>query len=188
MRTFFYCMLTLIAGCTEPALPRATQGQLPVVSHPSPAPKALNGHATAYIQKHFPGWRVCNQKDYDDAFGSFYDTTTHPWYVEIDINDDKQGDYGMFISNQHQVKLLFLTGKDSSFTHWLAPDFSFAFDAATHRLQYALLPEPPGQIDVAYPSIQSLVLRTNGVSLMHLENRICLYYQDSTGIAVFQTR
>lgn len=189
MRTLFYSVLTLLAACSGPASqPPATQVPLPVVLHVTPTPRPLPAHATTYIQQHFPDWYICSQDDYDDAFGSFYDTTTHPWYVEVDINDDQQGDYGVLIRNQHQVKVLFLVGEDSSFTHWLAPNISLPFNAANPRLQHGLFPEPPGQIDVAYPSLQSLVLHTNGVSLVHLENRICLYYKDSTGIAIFKTR
>jgi hypothetical protein len=69
----------------------------------------------------------------------------------------------------------------------LAADFKKSFNDPANDLTWCLLPAPPGRIDVAYPGIRSLVLRSNGINLLQLENRAGIYYWDGKGIGFFPT-
>lgn len=182
-RLVYLFLLTAVACTTFPTdvqqltLP-ATQ---PVVMK-TPADTVLS-----VIRTTFPGWHLCTQADYDKSFWSFCDTTQAlPWYTTADIDDDGDPDIALLLKQEHKVKLLLLLSSHTGYGWQWAEDFSLTLTKG-QLLQFGLLPEPPGQIDIAYPSIQSLILHSNGISLYHFENRHALYYWNGNRVAVFKT-
>lgn len=173
-------LLLLLTACTaQPSYRR----YVPAANTPLTA-ATVPVHVVSYVQQQWPGWRLCSHQDYDKSFWSFYDSTTLPFYAAVDINDDTRTDYSLLLRNGQQLRLVFLLSTGDSFTYQLADNIPATVKTS---LSYGLLPEPPGQIDVAYPAIQSLLLTTNAISLMYMENRYCIYYWDGRQVATFKT-
>lgn len=188
MRRFLICVLLAFEGCT----PTGDDQPVSKVIQPTPPPEApptgLPANVQAYIASQLPDRAIVSKEDYARSFWSFYDTGTQPFFTAADLNDDGLVDYGVLVKKGGFVELALLIGIGSSFRFELAGSFKKAFDDTANDLGWCLLPEPPGQIDVAYPSIQSLILVSNGINLMYLENRIGIYYWDEEGIGLFPKR
>ncbi len=183
MRIIILLLLICTACTNHRAEPKAFV--LPQIL--SIAAPAIPVAVTDYTGLQFPGWSIVTKQDYHTGFWSFYDEKKLPFFTAVDINDDGYVDYGILIKKQDTVQLVILLNKNNSFTHQVAGNFLLPHYPDNKALQYCLLPEPPGQIDVVKPSIRSLILTTNAIQLMEMENRICIYYWNNTTIAAFQT-
>ncbi|MVT09319.1 hypothetical protein [Chitinophaga tropicalis] len=144
---------------------------------------AVPGAVTSYLETYLREWRMCRHEDYDKSFWSFYNTNTLPFFTAVDINDDNKIDYCVLVRKKNELRLVILLSDGKGFRHWL----SDKFPGSATQLQYCLLPEPPGRMDVAYPVISSLILTNNALNVMQMENRACIYYWDGTAISVFLT-
>ncbi len=140
-----------------------------------------------YMASHFPGWKIPVTADYNTSFWSFYNLSVVPYFTAVDLNDDQLVDYGVLLKQRDSVQLVILLGTADSFTHVVFNNLKRTTADQVDGLQHCLLPEPPGQIDVAYPAIKSLVLPSNGINLLHLENRVCVFYWDGKQVAIFET-
>ncbi|GGH60984.1 hypothetical protein HNQ91_000967 [Filimonas zeae] len=184
LNKLIYLLLLPVVACNNPT-PDVRQLMLPATQFT--VTQAPTDTLATFIRNTFPGCRICTQADYDNSFWSFYDTTyAMPWYAAVDINDDQRTDMAMLIKEQQTLKLLLLMGTDTGYNWQWVEDFSIPLHN-NQKVTYGLHPEPPGQIDIAYPTITSLILPSNGINLYYFENRHALYYWNGNRIAVFKT-
>ncbi|MBW8684967.1 hypothetical protein [Chitinophaga rhizophila] len=134
-----------------------------------------------YIKAHLPSWQLCRNEDYPASFWSFYSRESLPFFTAVDINDDNRVDYGVLIRQRQEIRLLIILSDHAGYTHYLSDTL------AGTTLDYCLLPAPPGRIDIAFPAISSLILTANGINLMKMENRMCIYYWNGASIDIFKT-
>lgn len=160
----------------------------------SPSPPALNTNNSprelipaavkTYIQKHFNGWALVDDADYGATWWSFYDRQRIPYAVVTDINDDQRADYALLLKHNNTLQLVILLGmKNNDFAHLVVN--VGAQGMQPHNLQIGLAIAPPEQIDIVKPVEQSLILASNGISLMQLENRSAVYYWGNGTLNVF---
>lgn len=149
--------------------------------------KLISMKVTTYLSENFAGWEIATETDYIKSWWSFYDRGNIPYAVKTDINDDKYPDYGIIIKKGDSIKLVVLTGNGTSFNHWVANNCPTLFNSTLKNLHIGLSIEPPGRIDIAYPQIKSLILKSNAINLMDYENRLAAYYWEDNKIQVFQT-
>lgn len=187
MRLLLIYLLIASAGCVPKQDEQEDTRLLQPALQQAVAITGLPAPVREYIATHLRGWAIVNKEDYDSSFWSFYDSAMLPFFTATDLNDDGLVDYGVLVKKEGFVQLAFLLGAGDSFTHQLANDFKKAFNDTTNDLTWCLTPAPPGQTDVAYPRMQSLILRSNGINLLQLENRTCIYYWDGQGIGLFAT-
>jgi hypothetical protein len=109
----------------------------------------------SYIQTHLRGWTIADTTDYDRLWWSFYDKKQVPFFVMIGINH--------------------------SFIHQITDDFK----VGVKNLKYGLAIEPAGQIDVLEPKEATLILRSNAITLMEMEDRSRIYYWSDRAIKTF---
>jgi hypothetical protein len=148
--------------------------QRPVIY--SPIPPALQ----TYLQANFPDWPIVDTADYDKSWWSFYDRDHISWIVHTDINDDQLADHALLLKQNNRLRLVICMGApQNTFTHVVVEGFN-----QMEKLQYGLVVQPPGQIDVLQPSEQSLLLLTNGIALVELEQPSRIYYWQN-GIQTF---
>jgi len=141
-----------------------------------PVPAALN----SYLKSNFPDWQIVDTADYDKSWWSFYDRHHIPWIVHTDINDDQLVDHALLLKQHNRLRLVIcMGGAQNTFTHVVVEGFN-----QMEKLQYGLVVQPPGQIDVLQPVEQSLMLLTNGFALMELEQPSRIYYWQN-GIQTF---
>jgi hypothetical protein len=141
-----------------------------------PVPPALNN----YLKANFPDWSVVDTADYDKSWWSFYDTHHIPWIVHTDINDDQLADHALLLKQNNRLRLVICMGApQNTFSHVVVEGFN-----QMEKLQYGLAVQAPGQIDVLQPQEQSLLLLTNGIALMELEQTSRIYYWQN-GIQTF---
>jgi len=184
MRTTVFIFLLAAISCTNTPEPVSN-----VVTHYDSiaipvTDTSLPVSVTSSLAHFLPGWIVCTEHDYAGSFWSFYDSNTKPYLAATDINDDGKTDFALFVKKHDSTQLVFLTSKENSFELHTIPESAKPFHQDLH---YCLIPEPPGQVDVARPTIQSLILTSNGINLMDMENRKCIYYWHQDSIAVFKT-
>ena len=187
MRTILFYLLVVSTGCSHQSSTSGDNKPLPLPPVKVFPITTVPAGVQEYIATYLPGWTIPGVADYATSFWSFYDHTIVPYFTAVDINDDQLVDYGVLVKKQGAVQLAILLGANNSFTHVIVNDLRKAFPDAAEGLQHCLLPEPPGQTDVAHPTIKSLILRSNGINLLHLENRVCIYYWDGRAIAAFET-
>lgn len=184
-KLIYLILLTVTAACTHNT-PQVKQFTLPAIQQLTVI-KTPPDTLLSFIYKTFPGAQVCTQADYDQSFWSFCDTTLSlPWYTAADINNDEYVDMALLVKQQQNAKLLLFLSNHTGYTWQWAEGFSIPV-SQKQPLQFGLQPEPPGRIDIAYRSLQSLILRTNGINLYHFENRHAIYYWNENSIAVFRT-
>ncbi|MBC8052401.1 MAG: hypothetical protein H7Y13_05010 [Sphingobacteriaceae bacterium] len=140
-----------------------------------------------YIKTNLQGWLLAERSDYSKVWWSFYDAGSTPYAVVTDINDDQAPDYGMILKNNDALRFVIFFKKGNSYTHWVADNFNKSFNSANKDLQNGLTIEPPGRVDVVYPEIKSLILKSNAISVMELENRRCIYYWSNGKVSAFTT-
>ena len=136
-----------------------------------------------YIESNLKGWSIPSESDYVKAWWSFYDRSEIPYFVTADFNDDARSDYAFLLKNDKALALAFITSRGDSLQHWFAPDFARPFHEK--NIEYGLAVEPPAQIDVAYPEIKSLILKSNGITLRHFEVNDRIYYWEKGSYQVF---
>lgn len=188
MRAILFCLSLLSTGCSYQSNSAGDSKHLALPQEKAVAVMSIPVSVQDHIARHLPGWTIPGPVDYAGSFWSFYDRSTVPYFTAVDINDDNFVDYGVLIKKQKKVQLvLLLSAGSDSFIHHIVSDPGKAPADITDGLSYCVLPEPPGQIDVAYPDIRSLILLSNGINLMDMENRVCIYYWDGSHISVFQT-
>ena len=139
-----------------------------------------------YLAKNLPEWKIPDTSDYAKSWWSFHDKKEVPYHVILDLNDDEIADYGLLVHNNSSVKLLLLLGHKTSFDHYWATNFNQPF--LKGELQYGLAIQPPGRIDIAFPEIRSLILKSNAINLLELENRLAIYYFMNEKLSVFTTK
>lgn len=173
-----------MAACDERAM------QAPVVAaaeqnqyHPATLlPQTL----VDYLSINCPQWQLVEKADYSKSWWSFYDSSYNPCWARTDMNDDQLADYALLLKKDNQLRLIICTGTAShSFIHYTANDLPVTFNEKEHNLTVGVAVAPPAQIDVAYPRIQSLVLKSNGFALMELEERTRIFNRDNDSIQTF---
>jgi len=139
-----------------------------------------------YLKIVLPQWHVVAKADYSKTWWSFYDSSDNPCWARTDINDDQLADYALWLKKDNQLRLVICTGTAShSFDHYTANDLHVTFNEKEHNLTMGVAVAPPAQIDVAYPRIQSLILKSNGFALMELEERTRIFYWKNDNIQTF---
>jgi len=137
-------------------------------------------HVKEFIKNNLPGWSIPDTSDYIKAWWSFYDRSQVPYFITTDFNDDKTSDYALILKNQSSIRLFILTASGGTFIPWMVDDFKEEFKKGEKDIQFGLAIEPPGQIDcLVNNKEQSLVLKSNGIALMVLEQKYQVYYWDS---------
>ncbi len=139
-----------------------------------------------YLAKDLPEWKIPDTSDYVKSWWSFHDKKEVPYYVVLDFNDDEIADYGLLVHNDATVKLLLLLGNKTSFNHYWDTNFNQPF--LKGELQYGVAIQPPGRIDIAFPEIRSLILKSNAINLLELENRLAIYSFMDEKLSVFTTK
>jgi hypothetical protein len=139
-----------------------------------------------YLKTYLPQWQVVTKADYSKTWWSFYDSSDNPCWARTDINDDQLADYALWLKKDKLLRLVFCTGTaNHSFSHYTANDLTITFNEKEPNLTMGVAVAPPAQIDVAYPRIQSLLLKSNGFALMELEERTRIFYWDNDSIQTF---
>lgn len=130
-----------------------------------------------YLKANLPGWTIVDTADYNKSWWSFYDRSQAHNAITLDLNDDRMADHALLVKKGSHLGLVVLFGtKDKSYTHWIADDFHPAYDGKVKDIQYGLAVEPPAQIDVLEPEERSLVLQSNAVTLLDMEQRARVYH------------
>lgn len=184
VRSIWMVAIWLMTACNERAM------QEPVAA--AVAPKS-NQHTTLlpmtledYLETHLPQWQVVEKADYSKTWWSFYDSSYNPCWARTDINDDQLADYALWLKKDNQLRLVICTGTPGhSFVHYTVNDINLAFNEQGPNLVMGVAIAPPAQIDVAYPRIQSLILKSNGFAQMELEERTRIYYWEKDTIQTF---
>lgn len=145
--------------------------------------RLLPTHVRAYVQTHVAEYTIVDTADYGISWWSFYDRSVIPFAVTTDINDDRFLDYALLVKKNQVLRLVIVLGTAHGFTHHFIHDFNEAYKQ--NNLQYGLMVEPPGQTDVVVPEERSLILPSNGIALMELENKARIYYWQDGGIKTF---
>lgn len=175
----------LLTGCHTPDTAKPDLFRNTSVQKDSPhmlIPEKVN----RYLSVHFPAYLIAEKGDYINSWWSFYDTGMQPFVVKTDINDDSLADYGLVLKSADSIAVLILIGSGASFRPWfirLPAEKPFV----TQAIHFGLVPEPPGQIDIAYPRVKTLLLESNGINLMDFENRIAVCYWADHGVHLFLT-
>jgi hypothetical protein len=147
----------------------------------------LPPNAEEYLKSNFSGWSLAETTDYK-VWWSFHDRARNVPYLSIaDLNGDRKADYGIVLKNAGALKFVVLLGKDKTFTHWVAEGFNKTYDPGNPDISYGFTVEAPGRIDIVYPEVKSLILKSNAFNLMELENRASVFYWLDGKIAVFKT-
>jgi len=179
----------LFIFCSACSNSDSSSGGIRIISPKAEGSKTGQGipeSVTQYLKANFTKWSIPNRDDYK-IWWSFYEPRTMPYYAITDLNDDRQEDYAFVLKKPDSLSVVVLLKKGDTFTHWVA-DFKATYNPADKDIQFGLATEPPGQIDVVIPRIQSLILRSNAFTLMELENRRCIYYWSDGKISVFETK
>lgn len=176
-------IFVLLMACREQV------AKLPIATDLPPAlhyPAVLPQEMVSYLHETFPQWRIVEKSDYSITWWSFYDSSYNPCWVRTDINDDQLADYAVWLRKEAQLRLVICISKANQlFNHTIAIDSSNVFNEKEHNLSMGIAVAPPAQIDVVKPRIQSLVLRSNGFTVMELEERSRIYYWENGGIQTF---
>jgi hypothetical protein len=135
----------------------------------------------SYIQTHLQGWTIVDTADYDRTWWSFYDRKQIPFFITVDLNDDQTEDHAILIKRSDMIRLVILFRTGNSFTHRITDDFK----VGAGKLKYGLAVEPAGQIDVLEPKEATLILRSNAITLMELEERARIWYWADRTIKTF---
>ncbi|MBC7912791.1 MAG: hypothetical protein H7Y07_01595 [Pyrinomonadaceae bacterium] len=176
-------LLVLLVGCNSGGHTSNTAADNPDLN----SERLIPQNVIDYLSTHLPGYSIANRSDYTTGWWSFYEPQSTPFVVKTDINDDQIVDYALILKKSNLIELVILTGTKGSFKHWIAPDFNKNFNPNAKDLHYGLMPQPPGQIDIAYPQIKSLILKSNAINLMDYENRMAIYYWSGDRIEIFKT-
>ena len=182
---FFFSML----GCGRPNSNSTANANPDVVQEAVNSPKDLIPQTVKdYLTKNFAEWIIPDTADYIKAWWSFYDKTQIPYFVTTDFNDDQAADYAFILKHENSLKLVILTSAGNSFTPWIAEDFKETL-MGPKSLQFGLAVEPPGRIDCLVDNKeQSLVLQSNGIALMALEQKCTIYYWSSGNYKMFKVK
>jgi hypothetical protein len=141
-----------------------------------------------FVKRNFPAWTFPDTTDYR-LWWAFYDRGALPSCVLIDVNNDNIDDYGIVLKSQKSIKLIILIGTGNGFSPWIAEDFNGSVTELSNDIPYGLISIPPQQIDcVVDNNPTSLILKSNGLSLMEYEKQIKIYYWDDLNIKVFRIR
>ncbi|HEX6429735.1 MAG TPA: hypothetical protein VF008_18710 [Niastella sp.] len=183
VRWIWMVILWLMTACNE----RATQAPVvTTVRHPNGDTTLLPQTLKDYLKTYFPQWQVVAKADYSKTWWSFYDSSYNPCWVRTDINDDQLADYALWLKKDNLLHLVICTGTaNHSFVHYTANDLTIPFNEKEPNLTMGVAVAPPAQIDVAYPRMQSLILKSNGFALMELEERTRIFYWDNDSIQTF---
>jgi hypothetical protein len=135
-----------------------------------------------YLKSNFKEFVLPDTSDYNKAWWSFYAKEEIPYFTVTDLNDDGNADYGIILKGEKGLYLVILVDLGNTFKHWVFGDFSNVVIDIT----FGLNAEPPGRTDVVYKGQeQSLVLRSNGITLKNFEFKLRIYYWKDGDIAVF---
>ncbi len=189
MRLLLLSLSLLFFGCSQPGnlVPGSHHARL--ADRPSPEAAVLPEPLRVFLHRDLPDWQLVNEGDYDRSFWSLYAGDHLPYLVTTDVNDDGLADHCVLLKIAGYVEPFFLLGRDDGSFHILRQDaYRVPFDDAVNDLRYALTIEAPGQIDVVKPAINSLLLRSNGINFLELENRWCIFYWDNSSISAFTCR
>ncbi len=140
-----------------------------------------------YLRQQLKDWEMVDTADYAASWWSFYDSRQVPCFITVDINDDQVADHALLMKRSGEVRLVILIGKnDGWYSHRFADDFSKKL--TDPGLIFGIVVEPPAQIDVVYPEEQSLILASNGVTVMELEQRSIIYYWKNDSLKTFYAK
>ena len=179
---FYFCLLLTVQSCNN-------QQRAERINPPEAASgeELLPQKVKEYISANFSGWSIPESSDYIKSWWSFYERGTIPYMVKTDINDDQTVDYGLVLKSVDKIRPVLLLSKGETFTHWTDTSLEKPFDAAEKDLHYGLSIEPAGRIDVAFPEIKSLILKSNAINFMDYEVRTCVFHWTGTTIEIFRT-
>jgi hypothetical protein len=159
MRLLLAIVILLITGCKQ----TSTQSSL-----------------EKYLKANLPGWMIVDTADYNKLWWSFYDRTQAHNAITVDLNDDRIADHALLMKKGSDLRLVVLLGSaNKSYSHWIADDFHPEYDGAVKEIHYGLTVEPPAQIDVLEPEERSLVLQSNAVTLLEMEQRARVYHWEN---------
>jgi hypothetical protein len=180
------CILSaiIISGCDHSI--KDQEKDIAVEEKITTRPPGLPPQVMGYLAQHLPEWKIPDTSDYAKSWWSFHDKKMVPYSVVLDFNDDEIADYVLLVHNDSTVKLLLLLGNKETFNHFWATDFKQPF--LKGELQYGVAIQPPGRIDIAFPEIRSLILKSNAINLLELENRLAMYYFKDQKLSVFTTK
>jgi hypothetical protein len=176
--------ICLMAACDERSM--QTQEAATVAQNHNHYTTVLPQTLVAYLKTNCSQWHIVAKADYSKTWWSFYDSSINPCWARTDINDDQLADYALWLKKDNKLRFVICTGTTShSFIHYTANDIHVAFNEKEQSLTMGVAVAPPAQIDVAYPRIQSLLLKSNGFALMELEERTRIYYWEKDSIQTF---
>jgi hypothetical protein len=194
MRLLFIVILFSVLGCHHPKTNSNPtpdfnakinqQGKTGCLT-PNLIPRSVNDYLTA----NFAGWTIPDTSDYIKAWWAFYDKNQIPYFVTTDFNDDNLSDYVFLLKNSNSIRLVILTAIGKTFTHWISEDFKETFKKGEKYIQFGLAIEPPGRTDcIVDNKEQSLLLKSNGIALMTMEQKCQIYYWSSGKYQMFRVK
>ena len=180
--------LLLFINCTTGTDKVALQNNFPQLAIIDTTDKRLPYAVINFVKTALPRWQLVDTADYDNNWWSFYDRVQVPNFVVTDINDDQQADYGCLIKTKDSLRLVILQGtKGNGYIPLMADGFAVAYNPDSSHIQYGLAVEAPGQIDVIQPQEKSLVLKSNGITVMQYEVRHRVFYMENNKLNCFYT-
>lgn len=178
-------ILLIFLGCKQPEI-KGNEQQTNPLSTTNNLKTTLPQNVQNYLAENLSEWNIPDTADYAKTWWSFHDSNAIPYYVVTDLNDDEIADYSIMVHNDKKITIVFLLGGKDSFSHQFATDFLRPF--VKHHLEYGLSIEPPGRIDIALPEIRSIILKSNAINLLELENRLGIYFFADNRLGVFTTK
>jgi hypothetical protein len=181
MRRIFIVILIFVCGCqSHNNTGNQNSDDTSVLSSEQNA--SIPQNVIKYLKANFSELTLPDTAEYNKAWWSFYTREEIPYFTITDINDDSREDYGIILKGETGLHLVILVDNGDTFKHWVFNDFS---DKVTDII-FGLNVEPPGRTDVVIEGQeQSLVLRSNGITLKNFEFKLKIYYWKDNDIAVF---
>ena len=182
----FSLILLSFAGCNNPKrniVAPAVEKSAGTGSNYSTIP----GNVKEYLKTNLPGWTIPDTSDYVRSWWSFYERSYVPYFLTVDLNDDHVADYAFILKGQNLLRVVILLASGNKFIQWVSDDFKPSYKEKS--IAFGLNIEPPAQIDCVVNNLAStLILRSNGVALMEMEQRLKIFYWNKIGVQTFRVK
>lgn len=194
MRTLLLIILLFLTGCTNPKTKNYSANKSDgKISHPDQK-VIIPARVTEYLNVNFPDWNVPDTLEYIQGWCFLFNKSASPYFkdhipyfVTADLNDDNFPDYALILKDSDSLRFIILENSGTAFKHFIADDFKEPYPE--NGIRFGLYIEPPRQIDCIVNNIdKSLILKSNGVAVMKLEEMIKVYYWEDGIYHVFEMK
>jgi hypothetical protein len=197
-KIFFVFLFSLFTNCNSPKLKLSTSkdpDKLSLNELNNFGLDSLIPHdVKKFLLENFTDYKIPDTLDYFKGFCFFFNKGQSynfidqiPYFVTSDFNDDQLPDFAFILKHFNKLKIVILENKGKNFKYWVDNSFDEKIDK--EGIKYGLYVEPPRKIDCVVDNIpQSLIMKSNGVALMKLEEMIKVYYWENGEYKIFRTK